>query len=415
MDVTLDPGCCHAFHKHPDQDEMIIVKSGRSCSTSSSEHAELGPGRLGLHRQGRRARLLQRLRRDRRAPGRARAGDGRRRLRAVDVSGEEPWVARSRCRPFASTRAARSRYETSPDPVPGPGEVLVELRCGGAEPPRLARRPPGRVPVPAAADPGLGRGRRAARHGRGGRRLLRASAGAAEDAVRADRRDPRRPARRHLRRAGRAAGREPLPEAGTVLVGGGRRVSAGGADRLPGALHAGASATATRRVLVLGAGSGVSTFAVQLAAQAGARVLVTSSSDEKIERAQGARRRVGCQLRDHTDWPAAVKRARRRRRRDRRGRLDLAAVARLRPRRAAASSSSARPAAPRWRCRCGRSTSASTRCSGRCSAGPTTWPRLLRMIDVGSWRPVIDSVSPLADAPAALERMVPGAHSASWC
>ncbi len=39
-------------------------------------------------------------------------------------------------------------------------------------------------------------------------------------------------------------------------------------------------------VLVLGAGSGVSTFAVQLAVQAGARVLVTSSSNDKIERAQ---------------------------------------------------------------------------------------------------------------------------------
>jgi zinc-binding alcohol dehydrogenase/oxidoreductase len=38
-------------------------------------------------------------------------------------------------------------------------------------------------------------------------------------------------------------------------------------------------------VLVLGAGSGVSTFLVQLAVQAGARVLVTSSSDEKIARA----------------------------------------------------------------------------------------------------------------------------------
>ena len=39
-------------------------------------------------------------------------------------------------------------------------------------------------------------------------------------------------------------------------------------------------------MLVLGAGSGVSTFAVQLAAQAGARVLVTSSSQEKIDRAK---------------------------------------------------------------------------------------------------------------------------------
>src|SRR4029078_10277617 len=39
-------------------------------------------------------------------------------------------------------------------------------------------------------------------------------------------------------------------------------------------------------VLVLGAGSGVTTLAVPLAAQAGARVLVTSSSGEKIERAR---------------------------------------------------------------------------------------------------------------------------------
>ena len=39
-------------------------------------------------------------------------------------------------------------------------------------------------------------------------------------------------------------------------------------------------------VLVLGAGSGVSTFAVQLAVQAEARVLVTSSSPEKIDRAR---------------------------------------------------------------------------------------------------------------------------------
>jgi zinc-binding alcohol dehydrogenase/oxidoreductase len=39
------------------------------------------------------------------------------------------------------------------------------------------------------------------------------------------------------------------------------------------------------RVLVLGAGSGVSTFAVQLAAQVGARVFVTSSSDAKLDAA----------------------------------------------------------------------------------------------------------------------------------
>ncbi|MGZ4354139.1 MAG: zinc-binding dehydrogenase, partial [Gaiellaceae bacterium] len=52
------------------------------------------------------------------------------------------------------------------------------------------------------------------------------------------------------------------------------------------ALFTRAGLRAGETVLVLGAGSGVSTFAVQLAAQAEARVLVTSSSVEKIEAAR---------------------------------------------------------------------------------------------------------------------------------
>jgi len=44
MDVRLDPGFYHAFHKHPDQDEMIIVKSGRVTQWLEEEQAELGPG-----------------------------------------------------------------------------------------------------------------------------------------------------------------------------------------------------------------------------------------------------------------------------------------------------------------------------------------------------------------------------------
>ena len=55
-------------------------------------------------------------------------------------------------------------------------------------------------------------------------------------------------------------------------------------------------------VLVLGAGSGVSTFAVQLAHHAGARVFVTSSSTERIERAKELGAEGGV---DYTsvDWP----------------------------------------------------------------------------------------------------------------
>jgi NADPH:quinone reductase-like Zn-dependent oxidoreductase len=59
-------------------------------------------------------------------------------------------------------------------------------------------------------------------------------------------------------------------------------------------------------VLVLGAGSGVSTFAVQLAREAGAQVLVTSSSDEKLARARelGA---AGGALYTDDGWPEAVR------------------------------------------------------------------------------------------------------------
>ena len=81
-------------------------------------------------------------------------------------------------------------------------------------------------------------------------------------------------------------------------------------------------------VLVLGAGSGVSTFVVQLAAQAGARVLVTSSSDEKIERSRALGAEGGVNYATG-DWVAEVKELRRRRPRRRLRRLDVAAVARV--------------------------------------------------------------------------------------
>ena len=44
MDVRLDPGFFHAFHKHPDQDEMITVVSGKVTQYLGGESAVLGPG-----------------------------------------------------------------------------------------------------------------------------------------------------------------------------------------------------------------------------------------------------------------------------------------------------------------------------------------------------------------------------------
>jgi quercetin dioxygenase-like cupin family protein len=44
LDVTLEPGFGHDFHKHPDQEEMIIVKSGRIEQWIEQRSRELGPG-----------------------------------------------------------------------------------------------------------------------------------------------------------------------------------------------------------------------------------------------------------------------------------------------------------------------------------------------------------------------------------
>jgi quercetin dioxygenase-like cupin family protein len=91
MDVRLDPGFFHAFHRHPDQDEMIIVKSGRIEQWIEGEHAELGPGdsvyidkdvvHASYNEFSEPAELQVVL-----SPA---IGDGG--YVAVDVSGEEPW------------------------------------------------------------------------------------------------------------------------------------------------------------------------------------------------------------------------------------------------------------------------------------------------------------------------------------
>ena len=44
MDVRLAPGGGHNFHKHPNQDEMIIIKSGTVVQWIGEEHSVLRPG-----------------------------------------------------------------------------------------------------------------------------------------------------------------------------------------------------------------------------------------------------------------------------------------------------------------------------------------------------------------------------------
>jgi NADPH:quinone reductase-like Zn-dependent oxidoreductase len=158
-------------------------------------------------------------------------------------------------------------------------------------------------------------------------------------------------------------------------------------------------------VLVLGAGSGVSTFAVSLAVQAGARVLVTSSSEEKIERAKelGA---AGGALYTEDGWPEAV------------GPVDVVLDSvgttwrdSLRALRKGGRlvvfggtggpevTLDVRAVYLSW-----QSILGTTMGSRRDFAG------LLRMVDSGVWRPVIDSVRPLAEAEAAHDRLKSGQH-----
>src|SRR2546421_352369 len=60
-------------------------------------------------------------------------------------------------------------------------------------------------------------------------------------------------------------------------------------------------------VLITGAGSGVSTFLVQIGAALGARVLVTSSSDAKLAWARDLGAEGGADYRD-PDWPNEIRR-----------------------------------------------------------------------------------------------------------
>jgi quercetin dioxygenase-like cupin family protein len=44
MDVTLEPGEGHDFHRHPGQEEMIIVKQGAITQYIEQESTSLGAG-----------------------------------------------------------------------------------------------------------------------------------------------------------------------------------------------------------------------------------------------------------------------------------------------------------------------------------------------------------------------------------
>jgi len=209
-------------------------------------------------------------------------------------------------RAFRIHEGGDGRYEEAPDPVAGPGEVVVELRAAALNRRDiLVRNPPSAAydfPKPfVAGHDGAG-----VRRDTGDEVVIYPTVGWGP--------------RDDLPEGGRFIGGPldgtfaeliavpeenvfPKPphlsweEAGALPVAG---MTAWRALFREGGLESG------QTVLVLGAGSGVSTVAVALAAQAGARVLVTSSSEEKIERARehGAE---GGVLYSDADWTAAVR------------------------------------------------------------------------------------------------------------
>lgn len=93
MDVDLVPGGGHPFHKHPDQDELIIVKAGEVTQFLEGEARTLRVGDSvyidrdvvhGSYNDGTELASLQVIL----APP---AGDGG--YETVDVSAEDPWAS----------------------------------------------------------------------------------------------------------------------------------------------------------------------------------------------------------------------------------------------------------------------------------------------------------------------------------
>jgi NADPH:quinone reductase-like Zn-dependent oxidoreductase len=177
------------------------------------------------------------------------------------------------------------------------------------------------------------------------------------------------------------------------------------------ALFSRAGLRAGETVLVLGAGSGVSTFAVSLAAQAGARVIVTSSSTEKIDHARELGAEAGV---DYTagDWVDEV-----------RGMSGGEGVDVVVDSAGATWPESLRCLRPGGRLVVfGATAGASIELEvrpvyfGQFSILGTTmgsardFAGLLDAIGGGGWSPVVDSVRPLAEAAAAHARMEAAEH-----
>jgi zinc-binding alcohol dehydrogenase/oxidoreductase len=297
-------------------------------------------------------------------------------------------------------------YEDFEDPVAGPGEVIVELRAAALNRrDLLVRSPPGpayRFPLPlipgsdgagvrrdtgeeVVVYPGLGWGPREDAAGPGWRILGGPDNGTYAELIRL-------PEENVFPKPARFSWEEAAAFPLAALTAYRALFEVGGLVR-------------DETVLILGAGSGVSTLAVSLASQMGARVLVTSSSEEKIERAKelGA---DGGVLYTEEGWAEAI------------GPVDvvLDSVGATWPDSLRALRKGGRLVV--FGGTGGAEVTLDVRAiylnwlsiRGTTMGSARDFAALLRMVDTGAWRPVIDSVRPLAEAGAAHERMKTGEH-----
>jgi len=297
-------------------------------------------------------------------------------------------------------------YEDVPDPVAGPGEVIVELRAAAVNRrDLLVRNPPGPayefdLPLIPGSDgagvrrdtgeevviyPGIGWGPREDAAGPDWRILGGPDDGTYAELVKV-------PAENVFAKPARMSWEEAAAFPLATLTAYRALFEIGGL-------------TGEASVLILGAGSGVSTIAVSLAAQAGCRVLVTSSSQEKIDRAKELGADGGVLYTEEgwaeasgpvdvvmdsvgTTWRESLKALRRG------GRLVV-----LGGTGGPEVTLDVRALYLNW-----LSVRGTTMGSHRDFAG------MMRMVEAGSWSPVIDSVRPLAEAEAAHDRLKAGEH-----
>ena len=156
-----------------------------------------------------------------------------------------------------------------------------------------------------------------------------------------------------------------------------------------------------KTILVPGAGGGVSSFLIQIAAALGARVLVTTSSEEKLERARQLGAEGGALYTDE-DWPEQV------------APVDAIADSVGAP----VWNGAFKALRPGGRLVNFGDTARATaelhlsalyfgylRIQGTTMGSPREFDALLAHVEEAEWRPIIDSVFPLSDAAAAHARL----------